>query len=127
MSTPNTRSTKEIILRDTYVTGNDEQEIKKAENYLAFMDIALQGLEDMHLNIENLDHLGLARDIQTLKPAIMSMGYVSLYSTATALENEFLNDIIAYPRPSLEEFMTEVSLAIKGANSQLDGMRVSLI
>ncbi len=127
MSTSNSRSTKEIILRDTYVTGNDEQEIKKAENYLAFMDTAMQGLDDMQLHIENLDHLGLARDIQFLKPAIMSMGYASLYSTATALENEFLNDIISNPRPSLEDFMMEVGLAIKSANSQLEGMRVSLI
>jgi len=44
MSNPTTRSTKELVLRDTYVTGNDEQEIKKAENYLAFMDIAIQAL-----------------------------------------------------------------------------------
>jgi len=127
MSNPTTRSTKELVLRDTYVTGNDEQEIKKAENYLAFMDIAIQGLEDIQLNIENLDHLGIARNIQILKPAIMSMGYASLYSTAAALENEFLNDIISNPRPSLEDFMTEIGVAIKTANTQLEGMRVSLI
>ena len=127
MIKPTSRSTKEIILRDTYVTGSDEREIKKAENHLEFMDIAIQGLEEMNLNIENLDHKGLARNIQTLKPAILSMGYTTLYSTAVALENEFLNDIISQPRPSLEGFMMEISLAVKSANTQLEGMRVSLI
>jgi len=123
----NTRSTKEVILRDTYVTGNDEHEIKKAEQYLAYMDIAIQSLEEIQLNIENLDHLGIVRAIQSLKPAIMTMDYTAVYSTATALENEFLNDIIANPRPSLEDFMTEIDSTIKIANTQLAGMRVSLI
>jgi hypothetical protein len=127
MISPTTRSTKEIILRDTYVTGTDEQEIKKAEKYLSFMDIATLELEDMQLNIENLDHLGLARAIQRIKPAFMSMELTALYSTATALENEFLNDIISSPRPSLEDFMVAVDEAIKNSHAQLESMRVSLI
>jgi len=124
---PNTRSTKDIIVRDTYITGGNEQELKKAENHLVFIDTATQGLEEMNTHIENLDHLALAESIRRIKPGIISMGYGPLYSLATALENEFTNQIIAHPRPSLEDFIVEVEQAIGSANTQLEGMRVALI
>ncbi len=127
MSSANIRSTKDIIVRNTYVTGEDEQELKKAENCLLFIDVAINSLDDINAYIADLDHLGIGNSIKELKPSIRSMGYGSLYNTATALENEFLKQIISYPRPNLEDFLTEVSQAVYNANTQLDGMRVSLI
>ena len=58
---------------------------------------------------------------------MLSMGYSPLYSSAVALENELLNDIISYPRPNLEDFIEELKVAIQNADEQLRGMRVSLI
>ncbi len=124
---PSTRSTKDIIVRDTYITGGDEQELKRAENHLVFIDAATQGLEEINTSIENLDHLALAESIRKIKPSIISMGYGPLYSHATALENEFTNQIISHPRPCLEDFLVEVKMAIGNANTQLEGMRVALI
>jgi|GEM_PF-2263068 len=127
MSTPNVRSTKEIIVKDTYVTGRDDQELKRAENCILFIDNCSQGIEKILHYIADLDHLGIGNTVRELKPSIMSMGYVPLYSSATALENEFINQIIAYPRPSLEDFIDQITVAISNANQQLQGLRVSLI
>lgn len=127
MSAPNTRSTKDIIVRNTYVTGGDDQELKRAENHLLFIDEAVQSLEEINSHLESLDHIGIGITIHKIKPAIMSMGYTALYSTASALENEFLNQIISYPRPNLEDFLTQMDQAVRNANTQLEGMRVSLI
>jgi len=127
MPSPNTRSTKDLIIRDTYITGIDNKELKRAENYLQFIDEAIQGMEEINSHIENLDHIGIGNCIHNLKPTIMNMGYSSLYTTATALENEFINQIISHPRPNLEDFLSEMNQAVLSANSQLEGMRVSLI
>jgi len=126
-TTPNTRSTKDIIVRNTYVTGNDDNELKKAENCLLYIDAAVQSIEDVNNYIADLDHLGIGNTIKEFKPAIISMGFDTLYSAATALENEFLNQIISHPRPNLEDFLVEVAQSVENANTQLTNMRVSLI
>lgn len=127
MSTPNIRSTKDIIVKNTYVTGDDERELKKAENCLLFIDGAADSIETINQCIADLDHIGIGNSIRDLKPTMISMGYGSLYSTATALENEFLKQIISHPRANLEDFLGEIDQAIKNANEQLTSMRVSLI
>jgi len=127
MNSPNVRSTKDIIVRNTYVTGEDDQEMKRAENCILFIENCTQGIENIHHYISDLDHKGIGNTICELKPTIMSMGYAPLYSSAVALENEFLKQIIAYPRPNLEDFIDQITVAISNANNQLQGLRVSLI
>ncbi len=127
MDTPGARSTKEIIVKDTYITGKNETELKRAENCLLFIDKCTKSVESMNKYIADLDHISLGIAIKNLKVPLLSMGYTPLYSTAIALENELLNDIISYPRPDLENFLKEISAAVSNADEQLRGMRVSLI
>ena len=127
MSTPEARSTKEIIVRDTYITGKNESDLKKAENYLLFIGKCTDSVEAIEKCIADLDHLSLGLTIKNLKADLLSMNYTALYSTAVALENEFLNDIISSPRPNLEDFVSEIKVAVENSNEQLKGMRVSLV
>ena len=127
MDSPGSRSTKEIIVRDTYITGKNESELKRAENCLLFIDNCTNSIEAINKYIADLDHIKLGKEIGSLKAPLLSMGYSPLYSTAIALENELLNDIISYPRPNIEDFMREVQIAVTNADEQLRGMRVSLI
>jgi len=127
MRAPEVRSTNEIIVRDTYITGKNQNELKKAENCLLFIGNCTDSLDAIEKCIEDLDHLSLGLTIKNLKASLLLMGYSSQYSTAVALENEFLNDIISSPRPNLEEFISSVKVAIENANEQLKGMRVSLV
>ena len=76
--------------------------------------------------LADLDHRGIGNAIRKMKPSIMVMGYSPMYSTAVALENEFLNEIIAQPRPNLEDFIVEVRNAVENTNQQLSRMQVGL-
>ncbi len=127
MRAPEVRSTSEIIVRDTYITGKNETELKRAENCLLFIGNCTDSLEAIEKCIEDLDHLSLGLTIKNLKVSLLSMGYSPLYSTAVALENEFLNDIVSSPRPNLEDFVSDIKAAIETSNEQLEGMRVSLV
>lgn len=127
MDSPGARSTKEIIVKDTYITGDNESDLKRAEKCLLFIDNCTDSIEAMHKYIADLDHISLGIAIKNLKAPLLSMGYSPLYSTAIALENELLNDIISYPRPDLENFLEEVQAAVRNTDTQLRGMRVSLI
>jgi hypothetical protein len=127
MDTPGARSSKEIIVKDTYITGKNETELKRAENCLLFINHCTNSVDSIIEHIANLDHISLGEEIRNLKAPLLSMGYSPLYSSAIALENELLNDIISYPRPNLEDFIKEVRLAVQNADEQLRGMRVSLI
>ena len=126
-ASPNTRSSKDVILRDTYITGLDNGELKKAKNFLQFIDEATTNWEEINVHIENLDHIGIGNCMHNLKPTIMNIGHSQLYSKATALENEFINQIISHPRVNLEEFLSELKEEIGNASTQLETMRVSLI
>lgn len=127
MDAPGARSTKEIIVKDTYITGKNGTELKRAENCLLFIDLCTSSVEKINESIADLDHITLGNTIKNLKTPLLSMGYSPLYSIAVALENELLNDIISYPRPNLENFVVEIQAAVQNAEVQLRGMRVSLI
>ncbi len=127
MDAPQSRSTKEIIVRDTYITGKNEQDLKQAENYLLFMDKCADSIEAIEKSMEDLNHIEMGLTIKNLKAPLLSMGYAPLYSTAIALENELLNDIISYPRPNLEDFINQIKVAIQNTDQQLRGMRVNMV
>ncbi len=127
MDAAGARSSKEIIVKDTYITGKNEAELKRAENCLLFINQCTNSIDEINKYIADLDHINLGLAIKNLKAPMLSMGYSPLYSSAVALENELLNDIISYPRPNLEDFIEEIKVAIQNADEQLRGMRVSLI
>ena len=126
METPGARSSKEIIVKDTYITGRDENDLKKAENCLLFIDSCTSSLSLINEYIADLNHEGLGETICNLKQPLLAMGYAPLYSTAIALENELLMELTNSPDFSETLLTKGVELLCYSSENETSSLQESL-